>query len=120
MVLELMHQLILTNQDKVMSGSSISYLQSDKQMHLTFDLFTSINEILCYCYLCCLKQGCQDVFRNQFLIHLNSPKLILCLNSWKFTVNVRHSYISLRDSCLSHCGLVTPYGVRDLGQHWLR
>ena len=21
---------------------------------------------------------------------------------------------------LTHCGLVTPYGDRDLGQHWLR
>ena len=21
---------------------------------------------------------------------------------------------------LTHCGLVTPYGERDLGQHWLR
>ena len=21
---------------------------------------------------------------------------------------------------LAHCGLVTPYGVKDLGQHWLR
>ena len=21
---------------------------------------------------------------------------------------------------LTHCGLVTPYGNRDLGQHWLR
>ena len=23
-------------------------------------------------------------------------------------------------SVLTHCGLVTPYGDRDLGQHWLR
>ena len=22
--------------------------------------------------------------------------------------------------CSNHCGLVTPYGDRDLGQHWLR
>ena len=24
------------------------------------------------------------------------------------------------DSALTHCGLVTPYGDTDLGQHWLR
>ena len=24
------------------------------------------------------------------------------------------------DIWLTHCGLVTPYGNRDLGQHWLR
>ena len=27
---------------------------------------------------------------------------------------------SIRGDQLTHCGLVTPYGDRDLGQHWLR
>ena len=28
--------------------------------------------------------------------------------------------VSCRFMRLAHCGLVTPYGDRDLGQHWLR
>ena len=33
------------------------------------------------------------------------------------------SFGTIRDMfewSLTHCGLVTPYGGRDLGQHWLR
>ena len=31
-----------------------------------------------------------------------------------------HMYESLSFDELTDCGLVTPYGGRDLGQHWLR
>ena len=41
-----------------------------------------------------------------------------------------HEYIMFQDPfyylgltskiCLTHCGLVTPYGDRYLGQHWLK
>ena len=30
------------------------------------------------------------------------------------------SMITLKSKCLTHCGLVTPYGDINLGQHWLR
>ena len=35
-------------------------------------------------------------------------------------INWYYSRLSLSHALLTHCGLVTPYGSRDLGQHWLR
>ena len=48
---------------------------------------------------------------------------------WDLLQNLSIMYVPLEErtvlcanhyNILTHCGLVTPYGVRDLGQHWLR
>ena len=41
----------------------------------------------------------------------------MCL-TWKITGPVgQHKFTHLG---LTHCGLITPFGDTDLGQHWLR
>ena len=40
---------------------------------------------------------------------------------WALTIKIAKMSHDLRDHLgLTHCGLVMPYGDRDLGQHWLR
>ena len=36
--------------------------------------------------------------------------------SFSYTIIVMPGF----DELLTHCGLVMPYGDRDLGQHWLK
>ena len=63
----------------------------------------------------------RDVMASDNLIDIGSGK------AWS-PVNVRHqantlinaSLTSLTDSESTYCGLATPYGDIDLGQHWLR
>ena len=35
-------------------------------------------------------------------------------------VKLNPNLVQVRDEWLTHCGLVTSYGDRDIGQHWLR
>ena len=35
-------------------------------------------------------------------------------------VKLNPNLVQVRDEWFTHCGLVTSYGDRDLGQHWLR
>ena len=37
-----------------------------------------------------------------------------------FKLKIDYDPINQPDKFWNHCGLVTPYGNRDLGQHWLR
>ena len=76
------------------------------------------NETLIY-----LKQWLHDL-KNTIIYNLleNNDK-------WHALIHIgsaHFAYISLllhKEKCkdqLTRCGLVTPYGDRDLGQHWLR
>ena len=47
------------------------------------------------------------VLRRSAESNFTKPKLLFCIMSLKIIL-------------LTHCGLVTPYGDRYLGQHWLR
>ena len=52
-----------------------------------------------------------------------SAKLLLKLwHGWVIssTENCGYNYLSMPNTQLTHCGLETPYGNLDLGQHWCR
>ena len=70
---------------------------------------------------------------HQDLLHSHNFRVTVCMElSWIFlaipTINVHwfHNYdmwsmVQFMVGCiLTHCGLVTPFADRDLGQHWLR
>ena len=48
--------------------------------------------------------------------------IIRLYTDWKMTSFTNHLYGWISATCviLTHCGLVTPYGDIDLGQHWHR
>ena len=47
--------------------------------------------------------------------------LLICENLFEWSVETYLKHLSANGKlCLTHCGLVRPYGDRDLGQHWLR
>ena len=56
--------------------------------------------------------GCPG--RNKFLPEETQPCFNLSMKSPKWQL------FCTGFNELTHCGLVTPYGDRDLGQHWLR
>ena len=46
--------------------------------------------------------------------------IIVVVSIFSGSVFVMEANSDLVKQTLTHCGLVTPYGGRDLGQHWLR
>ena len=55
---------------------------------------------------------------NQYLFHFQAgPSVIFIKENW--FENIVCTMLAFLWA-LTHCGLVTPYGGRDLGQHWLR
>ena len=82
---------------------------------------------LAHTYLTNNKSGVWD--KNcVLLVPSNESRLMAayCLHTqWPSNANRQHyeTWSSLVQAYLKHlihCGLVTPYGDRDLGQHWLR
>ena len=57
------------------------------------------------------------------------PQMWLILEVWGYLESlgdnnlemyVKYMYTCIENTCLTHWGLVTPYGDIELGQHWLR
>ena len=53
--------------------------------------------------------------KNDRVIHRT-----VCIQTTSLTYNVKLVCASLDRRILTHCGLVTPHDVMNLGQHWLR
>ena len=56
---------------------------------------------------------------NEILYYCSWDALVSLDPSGPKTLTLWQSYYT-HNLSLTHCGLVTPYGGRDLGQHWFR
>ena len=60
-----------------------------------------------------LPKICHETLQGPMLRNIHHIQTKLDYEAWDLTVNLLHDE-------LTHCGLMTPYGDRDLGQHLLR
>ena len=69
-----------------------------------------------------VRQSDRLIFAKRHLYIETAPRLkdIYQNNDDQIQVSYPNPIEWDMDSTLSHCGLMTPYSIRDLGQHWVR
>ena len=80
-------------------------------MYCLFGMMPLPDQMLTYCQL-----YPEEHSSIQFYWNLKSFHSRKCI--WKWCL--WNCMLFVQASILSHCGLVTPYDDKDLGQHWLR
>ena len=80
-----------------------------------------------FCGKCWRYQSLNSIVKSNFEMPVTFPKSEWVKVNMNGKAQKRHCHITplFMHWCslflvLTHCGLVTPYGYRDLGQHWLK
>ena len=85
--------------------------------------FWTLSKLIIFCRACVIIRWHFVILQaSEFTCTSNTEVIWTTRKRYGISVFSRMSNIIRCNRCneLTHCGLVTPYGGRDLGQHWFR